>query len=85
MIEPMIVCRWCNGKGKRNLAQPVLRVFKIIYRMKSATCPQIFAEINGDYQDRTIANQYVKRLVELGLVKKLAPAPGTQAPRYCVA
>jgi len=84
MREPTIPCQKCKGRGTRPLSPPLLRVFKTIARLGQPTCPEIFQEINIDYQDSTVANQYVKRLLKWKLIKKLK-VNGERTPRYAVA
>lgn len=81
MTEPTIKCRWCQGKGRRQLSPPVARVLNVIQKLGQPTCSEIFQEIKADYHDRTVANQYVKRLVNLNLVRKVA-ANGDRKARY---
>ncbi len=81
MREPEIKCRWCKGTGHRPLPKPILRVLKVIMRLGQPSCPEIYQEINVDYQDQSIANQYVKRLLKEKLIRKVQ-VNGSRVPRY---
>lgn len=81
MREPVIPCQKCKGKGTRPLSPPLLRVFKTIERLGQPTCPEIFEQINADYQDRTVANQYVNRLLKWKVIKRVQ-VNGERTPRY---
>lgn len=83
MREPVIPCQKCKGKGTRSLSPPLLRVFKAIERLGQPTCPEIFQEVNIDYQDSTVANHYVNRLLKWKLIKKVK-VNGERIPRYAV-
>lgn len=81
MQSPTIPCRSCQGKGRRFLSAPLQRVFDIIKELGQPTCPEIFEKLKRDYQDRTVAPIYVKRLLKLQVITKVS-VKGERTPRY---
>jgi hypothetical protein len=84
MTPQTIPCWACRGKGTLKLSPQLQRVFDIIVKLGQPTCPEIFQKLKGHYTDKTVAPVYVKRLLRLGVIKKIV-VNGERVPRYATA
>lgn len=68
--KPKIKCRVCDGKGYREVSPPYARCLMILGRLRQATVLEIFDRLK-EKVDITAVNNRMRRMVEMGLVRRI--------------
>lgn len=69
MKQILVACACCNGKGKRELSQPLHDTLKVIHLKFPCTASEIYGRLKNPKLDRSTANKRIIKLKRLGFVK----------------
>lgn len=78
-----ITCNTCAGTGERELSPVLYRVIRVIAALDNPTISEIYTRISDRSEiDLTAIHRRVERLLEMGLLKRVARS---YPARYCLA